>query len=176
MSELKYRDFRGGVISRVANVSPTTVASWGITLGYKRGEGHKRYDLIDALAAVIMVELTVKNQMMASRAADIVNKLRPYLPDIVSAYEAEKAERKKWRWVGGPYAVVSSDRDSGSPGRIVAIAEDDRALGLMCSKNELSGSLLVIPLPRLINKVTMALDIIFSDEDPFYAPEEAAEG
>jgi hypothetical protein len=181
----QYSNFRAGVIYRVAGVKPTTVRSWGVEIGTQTS-GHPRYSALDAVTVVLMGELTVANRMMAARAVKIVNSLRPKLDEVMRRVEGKTQDTpKKWRWMGGPYAVIGSDRTNFHDGPaelarqwrspVIAIAEDNKQLAEFCSHFEQGLSLMVVPLPRLINKVMMALDNIFSGSDPFCSPEMAEE-
>lgn len=177
MSKLeKMSNLRGGVIYGAARVAPTTVHSWGLALGETRGTGHRRYDVADALALVIMRQLTMEMSIAAGPAALIVNTLRPGLLDEIKAVLSENAAAGKWRWEGGPFAVVrrkpTAHHGADSSLWIEMVEEKDIGHAIVSDWSGMSP--LVIPFRRLINKTLLALELVLNGDIPSNDEQQAA--
>lgn len=178
------KSFKPGALYRASGCKPNTVRVWitglGLKLGEGSGTGHSRYSIADALAVAIMAELTFGQRIVAARAAAIVNDVRAQLDGVISDYESERRERRKWRWHGGPYLIVGADQvhaDDDDHSMRAGLAElrvmiaADGTLSAMIDGMERRFSCLVVPLPKLINKVTLALENIFTGMDRLGAAE-----
>lgn len=169
MSKLdEMKNLRGGAIYAAARVAPTTVHSWGIILGTSAGTGHPRYDAVDAVALVIMRQLTSDMSIAAAAASIIVNALRSRLSEIVERVVAEQEATGRWRWDGGPFAIVSSRpvsvHDMPEETWMTIIDGDDAGPALADAGSGMTP--LVIPLRRLINKALLSLQLVLNGDIP----------
>ncbi len=167
MSKLdKMKGFRGGVLYRAANISPTTARTWPIELGSRAGEGHKRYDSTDVVSLWIMDRLTSGARVSAGRAAAIVADLQPSLPSLILEVVQEQERKGRWRWSGGPFAIAASPPDgvTHNPGW-VCIADGKRLAHIL--SDECSGLWhVVLPLQRIISAALLSLELVLSGEKP----------
>ncbi|MEZ0495991.1 hypothetical protein [Sphingomonas sp. IW22] len=152
--------FRGGVIYAAADVSPTTVQSWGVDIGERHGTGHKRYDAIDAIMLGIMQSITAEAGFPAGRAATLLNKNRLAIRAAIGAHLTEQSKAKRWRWEGGPFILIRprSSRFLGSDDSLsIATVEDLR--NLFADGREATPQI-VLSLPVTINRVMMRLGTV----------------
>lgn len=167
MSKLEQmKNLRGGVIYGAARVAPTTARTWSIELGTTRGLGHPRYDVTDAVMLITMRQLTGEASIAAGPAAMIVNAIRPYLPNMIEKVVQEQESTGKWRWEGGPFAIVTGKPTSAQgvdPSTWIAFCfADDPGVGLADRRSGLSP--IVLPLRRLINRAILSLDQVLHGE------------
>jgi hypothetical protein len=152
-----YINLRGGVLSSVTGLMPSTISSWELQLGQRKGEGHPRYSLADVVAVVLMKELALAAKLQASRASYIVAQLQPKLPQLIARIRSENANKGKWCWSGGPYVLVGGGRHGRTPNeglKVDLIEEADLAKTVREAK---VASLIIVPIRRIIAIAMLAL-------------------
>lgn len=161
------KNLRGGVIYSAARLAPTTARTWALNLGESKGGGHPRYSAADAVALVMMKELTQDVMMAAGPASQIVNALLPHLPAMIEKIAQQQEDTGHWTWEGGPYAIVKrKPLSGGNPiGTWLTIIEgDDLGPALADPASGLIPR--VIGLRRLINKGLYGLEMVLAGEYP----------
>lgn len=162
------KNLRGGAIYAAARVAPTTARTWALELGQARDGGHPRYGVADAVALVIMRQLTTEVAMAAGPASHIVNALRPTLPNVIERVVSEQEASKRWQWDGGPFAIVRRKPlvGHGTPAEtwLTMVEGDDPGPAIADQRSGLTP--LVIPLRRLINKGVYGLERVLHGEVP----------
>ncbi|PZO91798.1 MAG: hypothetical protein DI623_01745 [Sphingomonas sanxanigenens] len=160
------KNLRAGVIYGAARIAPTTARTWGLELGETRVGGYPRYSVADAVALVIMSELTHGMSMAAAPARIIVNSLRPLLPELIEKVVVEQESTGKWRWEGGPFAIVTgSPGKSGSrPPSTWLKVVDGNDVGSIIADRNAGLTPLILSLQRLINQGIYRLERVLAGE------------
>jgi hypothetical protein len=163
----KYQNLRGGVLYSALRIAPTTVHSWPIAIGKSRGDGHRRYDVVDATILLAMKHLTAGWGMKAGPAANIAKHLR-IVDDLdrrVGLFFDRLAETNEHSFSGGPFVIVTKiPRDGAPTSEFMHLAFDSASVALGLDDPRSGEGALVIPLGRLIAKAVYQIGRVLAGE------------